>query len=58
MDKRAGYASTLMWGALRLTPTIAKHIHCIDQYRMVGNVCGYKFSRNRPKFRFQKFLRF
>ena len=25
---------------------------------MVGNFRGYKFSRNRPKFRFQKFSRF
>ena len=24
--------------------------------RMVGNFHGYKFSRNRPKFRFQKFF--
>jgi len=27
-------------------------------YRMVGNFCGYKFLRNRPKFRFQKFSQF
>ena len=27
-------------------------------YRMVGNFCGYKFSRNRPKFQFQKFSQF
>ena len=27
-------------------------------YRMVGNFRGYKFSRNRPKFGFQKFSQF
>ena len=30
----------------------------IVEYCTVGNFCGFKFSRNRPKFGFQKFSRF
>ena len=34
-----------------------KNLWSRNHYRIVGNFCGYKFSWNWPKFRFQKFSR-